>query len=183
MSLALTVEARDSYTEGHCERLATYSETLGGALGLPEDDLAALRRGGYLHDVGKIAIPDAILLKHERLTPEEYEVMKQHPVIGEKLCDGLRSLAPVRQIIRHHHERLDGSGYPDGLKGSDVPLLAQIVSIADAFDAMTTSRPYRRALPLAKACEELRTDAANGLLDPKLVSAFIELAERGWLAA
>ncbi len=183
MSLALTVEARDAYTEGHCERLATYSETLGAAIGLPEDDLAALRRGGYLHDVGKIGIPDAILLKHDRLTPQEYEIMKRHPVIGEKLCDGLRSLAPVRQIIRHHHERLDGSGYPDGLKGDAIPLLAQIVAIADAYDAMTTSRPYRRALPLAKACDELRTDAANGLMDGALVAAFVSLVERGWLAA
>lgn len=122
-------------------------------------------------------------MKHERLTPHEYEIMKQHPVIGEKLCDGLRSLAPVRQIIRHHHERLDGSGYPDGLKGDEIPLLAQIVAIADAFDAMTTRRPYRRPLPCATACEELLTDAANGLMDPALVSAFVALVQRGLLAA
>src|SRR5262249_55666307 len=152
----------DSYTEGHCERLANYAQALGSALGLPQSDLEALRRGGYLHDVGKIAIPDAILLKQARLTREEVDVMKQHTVIGETLCGQLRSLRPVRQIVRHHHERLDGSGYPDGLRGDDIPLLAQIISVVDAFDAMTTTRPYRSALTIARACDELRADVARG---------------------
>lgn len=132
LSLALTVEARDPYTEGHCERLASYAVALGSALGLSPDDLGALNRGGYLHDVGKIGIPDALLLKDDQLTAWEYEQVKQHPVIGERLLGDMRSLAPVRPIVRHHHERLDGSGYPDGLRGAEVPLLAHVVSIVDA---------------------------------------------------
>src|SRR5688572_28899620 len=114
MSLALIVEARDAYTDGHCDRLSAYAVGVGRRIGLPEGDLAALRRGGLMHDVGKIGIPDAVLLKPSRLTPQEFEIVKQHTIIGERLCAGMRSLAPVRTIIRQHHERLDGSGYPDG---------------------------------------------------------------------
>jgi putative two-component system response regulator len=178
VSLALTVEARDAYTEGHCERLAQYATSLGIELRLSDGELAALRRGGYLHDVGKIGIPDDILLKRTRLTRAEFEMMKRHTVIGESLCGTLRSLAPVREIIRHHHERLDGSGYPDRLKGHAIPLLAQIISIVDAFDAMTTARPYRSALPLTHACRELRADATRGALDRELVNAFVSMIER-----
>ena len=130
-SLALMVEARDAYTQDHCERLAQYATELGEALQLPEDDLVTLARGGYFHDIGKIALPDAILLKPTDLTPEEYERVKEHPVIGDRLCGNLRVLHRVRPIVRHHHERLDGSGYPDGLSGDAVPLLAQIISIVD----------------------------------------------------
>jgi len=173
LSLALTVEARDPYTEGHCERLATYSMALGSALGLSQDDLAALNRGGFLHDVGKIGISDALLLKDNDLTPAEYEAIKQHPVIGERLLGDMRSLAPVRTIVRHHHERLDGSGYPDGLRGAEVPLLAHIVSIVDAFDAMTTQRPYRNAMSQSEAIAELRADVARGHLSRDLVEMFI----------
>jgi putative two-component system response regulator len=176
VSLALTVEARDAYTEGHCERLSAYAVALGRAIGLPADDLWALRKGGLLHDVGKVGIPDAILLKRGRLTPDEYEIVKQHTVIGERLCAGLRSLSLVRPIIRQHHERLDGTGYPDGLKGSEVSLLAQIIGVVDAFDAMTTTRPYRSSLGIARAFEELRSDAAKGAMDATLVERFIELA-------
>ena len=120
-SLALTVEARDPYTEGHCQRLAQFGMMLGGAIGLGEDELGILERGGYLHDVGKIGIPDSILNKPCALTAAEYDIMKRHTLIGERLCGSLRTLAPVRPIIRHHHERLDGSGYPDGLRGAAVP--------------------------------------------------------------
>ena len=176
VSLALTVEARDAYTDGHCDRLSTYAVSLGRAIGLSADDLSALRRGGLLHDVGKVGIPDAVLLKRGRLTNDEYEVVKQHTVIGERLCAGLRSLAAVRPIIRQHHERLDGSGYPDGLKGSAVSLLAQIIGVVDAFDAMTTDRPYRPSLGLARAIDELRTDAARGAMDSMLVEGFVALA-------
>ena len=116
VSLALTIEARDSTTEGHCQRLAQYAFALGQALGLNDDDLSALARGGYLHDVGKIGIPDGVLLKPGPLTRDEYELIKQHPIVGERLCGELRSLRNVRPIVRHHHERLDGSGYPDGLQ-------------------------------------------------------------------
>ena len=151
VSLALTIEARDSTTEGHCQRLAQYAFALGQALGLNDDDLSALARGGYLHDVGKIGIPDGVLLKPGPLTPDEYELIKQHPIVGERLCGELRSLRNVRPIVRHHHERLDGSGYPDGLSGDAIPLLAQITSIVDVFDALTTERPYRAALPIAAA--------------------------------
>lgn len=181
LSLALTVEARDPYTEGHCQRLAAYARALGAALHLHEDQLASLERGGYLHDVGKIGIPDAVLLKPSRLTPEEFETIKQHTIIGERLCGELHSLAAVRPIVRHHHERRDGSGYPDGLRGDDVPLLAQIVAIADTYDAITTTRPYRTALPAEHGYEELTREAAMGLHDAGLVRTFIGLGRAGTL--
>jgi putative two-component system response regulator len=176
LSLALTVEARDPYTEGHCQRLARYAARVGSELGLTQEELAALYRGAYLHDVGKIGIPDSILLKPFKLTTEEYETLKGHTVIGDKLCGNMRSLALVRPIVRHHHERLDGSGYPDGLRGDDVPLLAQIVSIVDAYDAMTTTRPYRPAGTREHAFDELDGDVARGQLSPELVATFKRVA-------
>lgn len=172
LSLALTVEARDPYTRGHCQRLAAYSLLIGERIGASDEQLSALHRGGYLHDVGKIGVPDAVLFKPSGLTPEEYEVLKRHTVIGDRLCGDLRALSLVRPIVRHHHERLDGSGYPDGLKGDAVPLLAQIISIVDAYDAITTSRPYRAALPPERAFDELSTDVKKGLLNPDLVEIF-----------
>jgi len=183
MSLALTVEARDPYTEGHCQRLAAYATALGEALHLSDEELAALYRGGYLHDVGKIGIPDAVLRKPTKLTPAEFELMKQHTVIGERLCGNLRSLGPVRSIVRHHHERLDGGGYPDGLRGDEVPLLAQIVGIVDVYDAVTTTRPYRAAGPSERGYAELRDDVALGARRGDLVEAFIELGQAGLLTA
>jgi putative two-component system response regulator len=182
LSLALTVEARDMYTDGHCQRLAAYATALGETLHLPDDDLAALYRGAYLHDVGKIGIPDAVLLKPGKLTQPEFDLMKQHTLIGERLCGNLRSLGPVRLIVRHHHERLDGSGYPDGLCGDAVPLLAQIVGIVDVYDAITTSRPYRAAASHEHAYEELSRDAAAGVRRRDLVEALITLGRRGQLA-
>ena len=176
LSLALTIEARDSCTGGHCQRLADYGVLLGGRVGLGADELAALHRGGYLHDIGKIAVPDAILLKPSPLTSVEYEVIKEHTVIGAKLCGDLRSFVPVRPIVRHHHERLDGSGYPDGLRGDDIPLLAQIVGVVDAFDAITTARPYRPARSREQAFAELRADVARGLFSGDLVEPFISVA-------
>jgi putative two-component system response regulator len=177
-SLALTVEARDAYTEGHCQRLAEYSTRLGIELGLSEIERKALHRGGYLHDLGKIGIPDSILLKPQALTPAEYELMKQHTVIGDTLCGNLRSLALVRPIVRHHHERLDGSGYPDGLRGSEIPLLAQIIGIVDIYDAVTTTRPYRIARSTDDAIAELRADVARGLSSSELVEAFVSSLRR-----
>jgi putative two-component system response regulator len=173
MSLALTIEARDAYTDGHCQRLATSAVAVGGAIGLQADDVEALRRGGVLHDIGKVGVPDAVLLKPSRLTPAEFEVMKQHTVIGDRLCGPLRSLKRVCPIIRHHHERFDGSGYPDGLGGDDIPLLAQIMSVVDVFDALTTDRPYRAAMTLEDACEELETEVRRGWRRRDLVDAFI----------
>jgi putative two-component system response regulator len=182
-SLALMIEARDQYTDGHCERLSHYAVLLGTALGHSADDLAALDRGGYLHDIGKIGIPDAVLLKPSALTPDEFELMKQHPVIGDRLCGELRSLRLVREIVRQHHERLDGSGYPDGLRGDEVSVLAQIVSTVDLYDAVTSARPYRPALPPEYAFAELRDEAARGLRGVEMVEAFIELAHSGQLAS
>jgi putative two-component system response regulator len=181
LSLALTVEARDAYTVGHCQRLARYATSLGEAMGLPADDLAALHRGAYLHDVGKIAVPDAILQKPARLTPEEYEVIKQHTIVGERLCGSLRSLTLVRPIVRHHHERCDGSGYPDGLRGGDIPILAEIVAVVDTFDAVTTTRPYRPARSVDVAFSELRQDVESGKRRSDVVGCFIDLVNHGQL--
>jgi putative two-component system response regulator len=183
LSLATTVEARDRYTAGHCQRMARYAEAFGAALGLPDDDLAALRRGGFLHDVGKIAVPDAILGKPGPLDAAERTAIQQHATIGDALCGDLRSLRPVRPIVRHHHERFDGGGYPDGLRGEAIPLLAQIMSIVDIYDALTTDRPYRAALPQEHACEELRAEAARGWRNPALVGKFIDLWRGGGLKA
>jgi putative two-component system response regulator len=183
VSLALTIEARDRCTEGHCHRLAAYASKLGTHLNLGDDEIAALARGGYLHDIGKVGIPDAILLKEGRLTRAEYEVMKQHALIGDRLCGELRSLRHVRPIVRHHHERLDGSGYPDGLRGDRIPLLAQIMAIIDVFDALTTARPYKEAMAFSQAFEELRKEAGHGLHRRDLVEAFIALSAGGRLEA
>ena len=172
LSLALTIEARDAYTEGHCQRLARYATAIGSALELADEDIQALHRGAYLHDLGKIAIPDAILLKAGSLTPDETRIMQSHPVIGERLCQQLRTLAPVRPIIRSHHERLDGSGYPDGLSGDDVPLLAQITAVVDVYDALTTERPYRGALTPEGAFEKLYEEVDRGMHQKALVDVF-----------
>ncbi len=181
LSLATTVEARDPYTDGHCQRLAQYATAMGDALDLSVEERRALHLGGYLHDVGKIGVPDAILRKPTPLTDAEYELMKQHTIIGEKLCGDLRSLRLVRAIVRHHHERRDGGGYPDRLIGDQIPLLAQIVSIADVYDAMTTTRPYRQALSPQSAYAELQREAAEGIRRPDLVQTFVDLATRGGL--
>jgi putative two-component system response regulator len=172
LSLALTVEARDPYTRGHCQRLAAYAVLLGERIGVSDEQLSALHRGGYLHDVGKIGVPDAVLFKPSGLTRDEYEVLKRHTVIGDRLCGDLRALSLVRPIVRHHHERLDASGYPDGLRGDEIPLLAQIISIVDEYDAITTSRPYREAMPPERAFEELERDVKKGRLNSDLVDVF-----------
>lgn len=175
MSLALVIEARDAYTDGHCQRLAAYATSLGSALRLPEDEIAALFRGGYLHDVGKVGIPDELLLKTGRLSDAEYLRIKEHPLIGDRLCGELRSLRQVRPIVRHHHERLDGSGYPDGLMGDEIPLLAQIMGIVDVYDAITTTRPYKAAATVEQAYAELMDEAARGWRRRDLVETFIAL--------
>ncbi|MGE3959240.1 MAG: HD domain-containing phosphohydrolase [Vicinamibacterales bacterium] len=180
LSLAMTIEARDRATEGHCQRLAQYAVALGERLGLAADDLDALRIGGYLHDIGKVGIPDRILLKDGQLTPDEYDFMKRHTLIGDHLCAELRMLKPVRPIVRHHHEHLDGTGYPDGLKGDEIPLLAQIMGVVDVFDALTTSRPYKPALSVDDACAVLRDEVRRHWRRADLVETFIDLlGERG----
>lgn len=175
MTLALTIEARDPSTNGHCQRLAERAVALGQALGLPDDDLAALRRGGYLHDVGKVGVPDSVLLKPGPLTSEEFAIMKQHTVIGEALCAPLQSLRRVQPIIRGHHERLDGSGYPDGLRGDEVPLLAHLVGIVDVYDALTSVRSYRGALTHEVAASYLMDEARRGRFATDYVEAFLDI--------
>jgi cyclic di-GMP phosphodiesterase len=177
VNLALTIEARDSTTGGHCKRLAQYASSLGRTLGLDEEAVLTLGRGGFLHDVGKVGIPDAVLLKAGPLAPEEFDLIKQHTIIGDRLCGELQSLRNVRPIVRHHHERLDGSGYPDGLLGDATPLLAQIMGVVDVFDALTTPRPYRAALPFASAAAELRREVTRGWRRAHLVATFLDQIE------
>ncbi len=175
VSLGLAVESKDTSTQGHCERLADYSVQLGRRFGLPSDHLTALRRAGYLHDLGKIVVPEAILLKPGRLTPEEWEIMRMHPEVGERICRPLRSMRLVLPIIRHHHERWDGSGYPDRLKGESIPLTARILQIVDVYDALTTERPYKAAFSPAEALKILQEEAAKGWYDPQMVAEFVAM--------
>ncbi len=178
-SLGLSVEARDPYTEGHCERLARYASDLGAYLGMDADAVLALKRGGYLHDLGKIAIPDEILKKGSNLTPEEWQIMRRHPEMGERICQPLRSLRRVLPIIRHHHEHLDGSGYPDHLVGEQIPLLARTLQVVDVYDALRTARPYKAAQTYEQARDTMLREAEFGLWDRKLVSAlFAMLSEQ-----
>jgi putative two-component system response regulator len=179
--LGQIVEARDPYTEGHCERLADYATALGIELGLGNVDLETLKRGAVLHDIGKIAIPDGILLKNGRLSTDEYALMRTHPVIGDNLCKTVRSLERVRPIVRSHHERSDGAGYPDGLSRDEIPLLAKIVAIVDVFDALTTDRPYRPAISIETAYTIMLADAEAGWCPRKLVATFVQLhRNRSW---
>ena len=178
-SLARAVEAKDKYTEGHCGRLSFFAEVLGKELNLPENDLLVLRRGGFLHDIGKIAINDNILLKPGPLTDEEFNIIKIHPEEGEKICSPLKSLKPVLPIIRYHHEKMNGSGYPEGLKGAAIPELARIVGIVDCYDSLITSRPYREALSQEKAIQIISDETDKGLWDPEFVKVFLRLIEEG----
>jgi len=183
VALALGIESRDPYTGNHCERLARYAADLGHHIGLDGDSLVALKRGGYLHDLGKVSIPDEILKKGTRLTPAEWEIMKQHPVIGESICRPLKSFRNVLPIIRHHHEHWDGSGYPDRLSGNDIPLLARVLQVVDVYDALRTARPYKPALSHDEAERTMRFEASNGRWDPELVSEFFEMLRKQTQAA
>lgn len=174
-SLAQSVEERDPDLGQHCQRLALMAAAMGVTLSLPGHDILALQRGGYLHDIGKVAIPDHVLFKAGPLTAEEWEIMKTHAERGERICSNMRSLAPVLPIIRHHHERWNGTGYPDGLKGEEIPLLARILQLADIYDALTTARPYKRALTPDEAMQILNEEVAKGWRDPKLVQLFADI--------
>lgn len=174
-TLGLSVEARDPYTEGHCERLARYAGDLGRRMGLDEASVVALRRGGYLHDLGKIKVPDEILKKGANLSPEEWEIMKRHPVTGENICKPLKSLRLVLPIIRHHHEHWNGTGYPDGLVGRQIPLLSRILQVVDVYDALRTERPYKPALSHDEAAQTMHDEAKAGLWDGDLVAEFFEM--------
>jgi putative two-component system response regulator len=177
-TLGLSVESRDPYTEGHCDRLARNASDLGRHLGLGEDSIIALRRGGYLHDLGKIAVPDEILKKGSNLNLEEWAIMKQHPLTGEKICRPLKSLRLVLPIIRNHHEHSDGSGYPDGLRKDDIPLLARILQVVDVYDALCTARPYKPALGHEQAAITMRDEARTGLWDEELVVEFFTMLQK-----
>jgi putative two-component system response regulator len=177
-TLGLSVEARDPYTEGHCERLARNAVDLGRFLGLEEESIVALQRGGYLHDLGKIVVPDEILKKGSDLTPDEWAIMKRHPVTGETICRPLRSLRLVLPIIRHHHEHSDGSGYPDGLRVGEIPLLPRILQVVDIYDALRTARPYKPALGHDQAAVTMRAEAQSGLWDEELVSEFFGMLDK-----
>ena len=174
-SLAQSVEERDSALGQHCHRLALISAAMGFALGLSASDILSLQRGAYLHDVGKVAIPDHILFKPGPLTDAEWDIMKSHAERGERICSSMRSLAPVLPIIRHHHERWDGSGYPDGLRGEEIPLLARILQLADIYDALTTNRPYKRTFSSEEALHVIREETQRGWRDPHLVERFADI--------
>ncbi len=174
-TLGLSVEARDPYTGGHCERLSRYASHMGMHLGLDEEAVVALRRGGYLHDLGKITVPDEILKKGTNLTSEEWQIMRQHPLTGEAICRPLKSLRMVLPIIRSHHEHWNGSGYPDGLYRDQIPLLARILQVVDVYDALTTARPYKPALTHDEAARTMAQESRAGLWDPNLVQEFFAM--------
>lgn len=175
MALAQAVEMRDHSTGGHCERLALYSVALGMALGLDMEALRALYRGGYLHDIGKVALPDSILFKPGRLSAGEWEAMRTHPATGEAICARLSTLEPVLPIIRSHHERWDGSGYPDGLSAGRIPLLARVLQLADIYDALTSWRPYKPPYTPQRALRIMQEETDRGWRDPDLMELFRRL--------
>lgn len=173
-ALGLTIEARDPYTAGHCERLASAAAALGSAVGADELTIEALRLGGFLHDLGKVAVPDRVLLKAGPLDLPERVIIESHPVVGANLVQGLKTLGVVRPIIRHHHERWDGSGYPDRLEGEAIPLGARVMALVDVYDALITARPYKPALSHDEAVSILREETRRGLWDPHMMTAFVE---------
>jgi putative two-component system response regulator len=174
-ALALAVEQRDTVTAGHCQRLALTALVLGKAMALDRASLLVLYRGGYLHDIGKVGIPDSILFKPGRLTAQEWGIMRSHPIRGEEICRPLQSLAGVLPLIRHHHERWDGSGYPDGLRGTQIPLLARVLQVGDIYDALTNPRPYKRAYAPKQAFRILDQETARGWRDPELMKLFFQV--------
>ncbi|HEV2009805.1 MAG TPA: HD domain-containing phosphohydrolase [Candidatus Limnocylindria bacterium] len=182
LAMARAVEARDLYTVHHAERVGTYASQIAKAHGFDAEDIDIVYRGGVLHDLGKIGIRDAILLKPGPLTPEEFTVMKGHSVEGERICGPLRSTEHYVPIVRHHHERWDGTGYPDGLSGDSIPSGARIVAVADAWDAMVTDRPYRAGLPHVEALRRLR-EGAGTQWDERFVRHFVRLVEERALEA
>src|SRR5260370_30617346 len=179
LTLARTVDSKQAMRNGHLEPLLAYAEQLGASIGRQEEDLQELRIGCWLNDIGKIAVPDNILLKPGPLDAEEMRMVRQHPVIGEKMCAPLKSLRRILPVIRNHHERMDGSGYPDGLQGESIPLKARILQVADIYDALTTDRPYRRALPPEEALRILFCEAENGWLDAAMVLKFSRICRDG----
>ena len=180
IALATAIEAKDPYTEGHVDRVANYALILGKEAGLAPWELQALRKAAILHDVGKIGIDESILLKPGSLTAEEFNQLKTHSVIGERICRPLGQNRLILEVILHHHERYDGKGYPDGLAGEDIPIAARIMAVVDAYDALTSDRPYRAQRSQEQAVEILKQEAGKQF-DPKLATAFISLLETGRL--
>jgi putative two-component system response regulator len=177
-ALARMVEAKDQTTGDHCSRLSHMALVFGRILGLSDSDLHALRRGGVLHDIGKLGIPDSILLKRESLTEQEWAMMRTHTLIGGHLCEGLSSMRRVLPIIRHHHERWDGSGYPDGLAGEQIPYLARVFQILDIYDALASERPYKGSLSTEEIIAMFEEETQNGWRDPVLVTIFLDLLRK-----
>ena len=178
LGLANALEAKDVYTRGHSERVGTSSRRLALALGLSEPEAEIVARAGLLHDIGKIGVPETVLRKAGPLTSEEWALMRRHPLIGAQIVAPFEFFTAGATVIRHHHERVDGSGYPDGLAGDAIPVGARIVAVADVYDALTSDRPYRQAMSSADARAFLRTQAGLGL-DVEMVDAFIGLTENG----
>ncbi len=181
MSLANVIEAKDQYTDGHTRRVGTISRMLGQKLGLDKDKLECLEISGIIHDIGKVSIPESILNKPGKLTEDEFECITGHPAAGERICMPLNCLQPCLDGIRHHHEKLDGSGYPDGLKGSEISIQARILCVADIFDALYSNRPYRSRLPLDKIKEIILADTHTGKLDSHVVELLFEMVDSGEL--
>jgi len=171
-SLAAALDAKDQYTQGHSLRVAEYAVDLGGAVGLSEADRRNLRRAGRLHDIGKIGISLDYLNKPGKLTTEEYELVKLHPQFGFDICKPLRTMGPLLSLIRGHHERLDGRGYPDGLTEEQIPITLRCLTIADIYDALTTDRVYRKAYIREDALEIMRKEASAGMWDARLIDTF-----------
>jgi putative nucleotidyltransferase with HDIG domain len=179
-ALAIALDTRDSETLGHSVRVAAYTVAVARRMGVVEPELTDIHRGALLHDVGKIGVPDAILRKPGRLTPKEWVEMRKHPEIGDRILQGIKFLDGARPIVRSHQERFDGKGYPSGLKGKEIPLGARIFAVVDTLDAMTSDRPYRKALPLETAYQEIRK--FRGVqFDPEVVDAFLEIPQQDWL--
>jgi putative nucleotidyltransferase with HDIG domain len=178
-ALAAAIDLRDSQTAGHSQRVCQYSLEIARVMGLSREQLMVVARGGYLHDIGKLGIPDAILLKPGSLTPEEWKVMQQHVQIGFDLLRGIPFLADAAEIILAHHERFDGSGYPRGLRGDEIPLGARIFAIADTLDAVTSDRPYRRASPFAEGLATVRRESGRQFA-PDIVTIFLNIPEETW---
>lgn len=176
-SIARAVESRDPNTGDHCERLVEMGKAFGEYIQLPKLEIRNLMWGGYLHDIGKVGIPDAVLLKKGKFTPEEREIMNQHVLIGEKICKPLRTMRGVIPIIRHHHERWDGTGYPDGLLGEQIPYIAQVFQIIDIYDALTSERPYKQAMTSEAALAIIAEETKKGWRNPTLVDQFIEFIQ------
>ena len=180
LSLATAIEAKDPYTEGHVERVASYALILGRETGLAPWELQLLRKAAILHDVGKIGVNESVLLKPGPLSADEFNHMKRHTVIGERICKPLQQDRLILEVIRHHHERYDGKGYPDGLAGEDIPIAARIMAVVDAYDALTSDRPYRKRLSQEQAVQILKQEAGKQF-DPKIAIAFVSMLETGRL--